>query len=275
MSEANAVAETPAVETAPVQAQETATATKPTVKAKSKSTGNMLVDIATEVEGLSKQKALNRAESLVGDIDRSFIELGGVLKVIRENTWFDGFPSYGEFVSAKFGFEERKARYLEEIYTNLVDKQIPWEKVAGLGWTKLKDLAKVLTPENVDEWVAKAAPLSVSELQALLKSEKAKAEGESAATTSTTQTMKFKLQNDQIATVQNALAKAKGEVGTEYDNVALETICAGYLGGTIQVQAAQSPEDMVKTALGAIGWEKVFGVIGEVYPNLNVDVKES
>ena len=57
------------------------------------------------------------------------------------------------------GSQGRKARYLISIYDNLVTKMIPWEKVSHLGWTKLKDLAPVLTPENVDEWVAKAEKL--------------------------------------------------------------------------------------------------------------------
>lgn len=250
---------------------------KPALK-KAQKVSNPLLDIASEVENISKGKALSRAEKLVDDIDRSFIEMGGLLKKIRENTWYEGFESYGAYVEAKFGFAERKARYLEEIYVNLVDKQIPWEKVAGLGWTKLKDLAKVLTVENVDEWVAKATPLTVKELEALLKAEAAKASGESTETTSTTQTIKFKLQNDQIATVQNALAKAKGEVGTEFDNVALETICAGYLGDLYKVSGPveKTPAESIKAVVDQIGWLEALKAFGEFLPSdIEVDVKKA
>lgn len=233
-----------------------------------KATGNLILDIAGEIENLTKVKALNLADKLVDDIDNNSFKLGGVLKVIFDNSWFEGYESFGAFVSQKWGFQERKARYLMEIYENLVTKNIPWEKVAALGWSKLKDLAKYLTPENVDEWVAKATPITVVELQALLKG--IAPAGDEKKTTSDTSTVKFKLKNDQLETVQGALSKAKAETQTEFDNVALEMICAGYLGGTVAVSApAPAPVDP-KAVISALGWEKTLEIFGEIWPKIDV-----
>lgn len=238
-----------------------------TKKTKAKGDGNLIATVAQEIEGLTKVKALNLAANLAENIETNYFKLGGVLSVISENSWFEGFESFDVFVYEKYGFQARKARYLMQIYKDLVTKQIPWEKVAPLGWTKLKDLAPILTLENVDEWVTKALSLSVLELQALLKA-KPEAGGEQ-KTTDEIVTLKFKLKADQAETVQHALAKGKGEVQTEYDTVALENICALYLsgnGGTLQVQGD------LKGMMKAAGWHAALQVFAELFPEIDLEV---
>lgn len=250
--------------------QEAAPATKVVGKAKGKAaTGNLIADTAVEVEALTKAKALNLASTLADDIEGNYFKLGGVLRVINDNSWFEGFESFDVFVYEKFGFQARKARYLIQIYTDLVTNQIPWEKVAGLGWTKLKDLAPVLTVENVDEWVEKAEKLTVLELQNLLKGANLPSDA-SAKTTDDTQTMKFKVKNDQIETIQSALNKAKAEINTEFDNVALENICAGYLGGVIGTTSA--PQKTIQEQMTAMGWEAALTAFAELFPTVDLQV---
>lgn len=253
------------------QVQETAAPETVAVGKKSttKGTGNLIADVAAEVEGLTKTKALNEVVRLAENIETNYFKMGGVLKLIYDNSWFEGFETFGLFVFEKFGFQERKAKYLMEIYTELVTKQIPWEKVVHLGWTKLKDLAKVLTLENVDEWVAKAEKVTVIELQAMLKAS-TPTEGEtSAKTKDDVTTVKFKLKADQLETVNSALNKAKAELGTEYDNVALENVMAGYLGGSVSAASAGgSLVDQMKAA----GWEKVLETFGELFPEIDIQV---
>ena len=247
---------------------------KPTTKAASSSkTGDFIIDTAAEVEALTKTKALNRAEKLAETIDTSYFELGGVLQVIFNQAWFEGFESFDVFVYEKFGFQARKARYLMEIYSELVTKQIPWDKVQHLGWTKLKDLARHLTLENVDEWVEKASKCTVIELQAMLKAGLGEA-GEAPATQDNITKLAFKLHNDQVETVTTALNKAKAECNTEYDNVALEMICAGYIGGNIAVQAAEgSPAEQLKALMAGSDWQQVLETFAELYPDVNLTVE--
>lgn len=229
---------------------------------------DLFLAIAAETEQLTKVKALNLADKLAENIEADYFRLGGVLKVIYENTWFEGHESFGAFVTDRFGFAERKAKYLMEIYDHLVTKQIPWEKVSALGWTKLKDLARHLTPENVDEWVAKALPLTVAELQAMLKG--SAADGKvSDKVESDFQTLKFKLKSDQVETISSALNKAKAELNTTYDTVALEGICTGYLGGSVSAASGgASVEDQMK----ALGAEAVLELFDKLFPHVNLTV---
>jgi hypothetical protein len=250
-----------------VPAPQAAIAQVAKVKEKAQKTGNLILDVASGVETLTKVKALNRADKLVEDIDNNSFELGGILKVIFDQGWHEGFESFGDFVFEKYGFQERKARYLMEIYDALVTKNIPWEKVAPLGWTKIKDLAKILTPENVDQWVEKAKLMTVKELQAALKANQPAADGET-KTASDAATWKVKLKTDQLETVSSAMSKGKAEMGTEFDSVVLENLCAGYLGGSVTAAKAPSLADIMKS----LGWEQTLQTFGEIFPDLNVEV---
>jgi len=238
-------------------------------KKKVEKTGNLILDIAHEVELLSKTKALNEADRLADNIDTNEFKLGGILKLINDNSWFEGFESFDDFVFEKYKFQGRKARYLISIYDNLVTKQIPWEKVSHLGWTKIKELAPVITPENVDEWVAKAEKCTVMELLALLKASKPSEEGDKTAkTTDEVVKISFKLKPDQAEIVQQALAKAKGELHTEFDTVALENIAAGYVGGT---SAINKPYDLDEV-IHATGFEPLLKRVAELFPAYDITV---
>jgi hypothetical protein len=232
---------------------------------KSTKTGNLILDIAHEVEQMTKGKALNEADKLAENIEVNYFKLGGVLKLINDNGWFEGYSDFDGFVYEKYGFQGRKARYLVSIYDNLVSKQIPWEKVSHLGWTKLKDLAPILTPDNVDEWVAKAEKCTVKELQALLAANQNDGGETTQKTTDEVVKMSFKFKPDQADVVSQAIAKAKGELHTEFDTVALENICSGFVGGNSTVTTSFS--DQVKT----MGFEPALGVIAGLFPEWDIN----
>jgi len=249
-----------------VAAEETVTATKTKSKAKNKGTGDVILDVAAEIENLQKAQVLSQADRLVEDIEGNYFRLGGLLTVINDQGWYEGYESLAHFVKSKYGFEERKARYLMDIYTNLVKNQIPWEKVGHLGWTKLKELAKHLTLDNVDEWVAKAEACTVLELKAMLKGAGASEEKESTTTDSTT--LKFKCHADQVETIQSALSKIKAETGTPHDNVALEHMAAGVLSGSIPT-AKVDPTDLTSIFTN-MGIEAVLGVFEKAFPTMTL-----
>lgn len=266
MSEDSATLEQ-AAGTAQTQEQPQVTA----AKAKTKTKSDVFVEIAHEVENLTKQKALSLADSLAQNVETNYFKLGGVLKVIHENGWFEGFETFDQYVFEHFGFQKRKAMYLIQIYADLVGKSIPWEKVAPLGWTKIKDLSPILTLDNVDEWVAKAEKLSVAELQAALK---AQTEGKEAPETKDeVQTLKFKVHGDQVATITSALNKAKAEAKTDYDTVALELICTGYLGGNSTAGLNTEP-DALGQQFKSMGLEAVFAAVEKAWPELKVTVEQ-
>jgi hypothetical protein len=247
------------------QTQEAAAETVTVKKGKPKATGDLIIDVATEIENLTKVKALNLVESLIASKGEEDLRLGGALLKIEENSWHDGYETFEAFVAERYGFADRKTRYLISIYKTLTTNQIPWDLVKDLGWTKLKELIKVLTKENAAEWATKAAALTVVELQKVLKDEAAKGDV-SHKTSADVEIMKFKLKADQVETVKSALAKAKAEAETEYESVALEMICLGYAGNATSIPAKQPLVDVVKAA----GWPAVMAAIGAMFPDLDL-----
>lgn len=242
------------------QAKTKATAAKPVV--------DLIATTAADVEQMSKTKALNLAIKLTEDIDNHSFILGGVLKRIYENSWFEGFETFDQFVRERYGISPRTAKYLMSIYTHLVTKQIPWDKVAKLRWPKLKDLAPILTQENVDDWVAKAEQLTVIELIAAIHATMAPATGEKPKTSDEIVTIKFKLHKDQAETVTTAISKAKAEVNSDVDTVALSAICTGFLaGGAVVTDAA------VGAHLKGMGWQKALTMVAELFPEVDINAE--
>lgn len=232
-------------------------------------TQDLFKQIAHEVEQLPKLKVEATLQELNEATDVNLFRMGGLLQRVLENGWFGEFESFGEYVYEMFGFKERKARYLIEIYSNLVTNMIPYNKVKGLGWTKLKELAKFLTLENVDEWVKKAEGLSVSELKALIAGE-GKDDDTKLKPTSDTVNVSFKLHPDQTSIVDSAINLAKVNVDTEFDNIALEAICAEYVQPS-ERQPAQINEAAVIKYLQSTDVNTAVGFVKKAHPSLQVE----
>jgi hypothetical protein len=243
------------------------------VKSVAKGSGDLLNDIAVAVENLTKTKALNLAEELFDTVEVSYVRLGGVLKIIKDNTWFDGSADFETYVLEKFGFKGRKADYLIQIYTDLVTKQIPWAKVHHLGWTKLKDLSPILTLENLDEWVAKAEKLTVLELQAALKAKNAPESADKPVDEFVK--MNLKVKPDQKSIIDTAIAKAKGELNTQYDAVALENICAAYAAGGSVATTAQVDLTSVDAFIKSMDFMTLVTRIAELSPEWDISIEKA
>ena len=228
---------------------------------------DLIEQVAFEVENLTEKKAFELVPKLQDNIDHDFFKLGGVLAKIQADGWFmeKGYENFRGFVEAESGLEYRKAMYFIGIYNNLVQSGVKWETVKHLGWTKLKELAAILTVENAEEWAGLAEYMTVLQLQAYIKGQKAKvtpkADGPSAGESDATKvtTMTFKLHTDQKATVREALDKCKAETGTEFDSVAIEHICLDYLSGDsalkkmptlAQLMTGKSPEEVLEAFSG-------------------------
>lgn len=234
-------------------------------------TQDLFKQIAHEVEQLPKLKVEATLQELNEATDVNLFRMGGLLQRVLENGWFGEYESFGEYVFEMFGFKERKARYLIEIYASLVTNMIPYAKVKGLGWTKLKELAKFLTNENVDEWVKKAEGLSVSELKALIAGERDEDDNK-LKPTSDTVSINFKLHPDQTSIVESAINLAKVNVDTEFDNIALEAICAEYVQPNERAAApAQINEAAVIKFLQSTDVNSAVGFVKKAHPSLQVE----
>jgi len=257
-------------------------------KTATKASADFFLTVAAEVENLSEKSAFALIPQLVEEGGQSDFRLGGALALIQTKGWFGEAESFEDLCDKQFKLHPRKARYLISIYTNLVDKQIPYAVVKGVSWTKLRELAPILTPKNAESWAKKAEKMTVVQLLDAIKKAKAKAKGGDAdpdgedAGSQTVSVVTFKLHTDQKEIVKEALGKMKGESGTEHDTVALANICTGYVGGTIKAVTGVAAKPKTKkkqveklaAELKLYGAKVLFEAFDIAFPNIEITVSK-
>jgi hypothetical protein len=228
-----------------------------------------LNDVVHLVENLKEKDAKALVGTLAESAEFTFFKLGGVLSIIQANGWFAPHASFREYVENEHGINYRRAVYWVGIYNDLSESKVPWDKVKNLGWSKLKEIAGLLTPENVDAWVEAAMGQTVMQLvETVAKSKQpetaALTDQSQPAAPSQTTTRTFKVHPDQKKTIDEALKKAKQVSGTSDDTPALEYICLDYISG-----GGTPLPDQLK----AIGLEKTLAALEAAYPDVSFNVE--
>lgn len=229
-----------------------------------------LTDIVHLVENLKEKDARELVGKLAESAEFTFFKLGGVLSVIQANGWYEPYASFREYVESEHGINYRRATYWISIYNDLSAAKIPWEKVKNLGWTKLKEIAAILTPENVDHWVKIAEQQTTLQLiETVADAKKAGEAGDTKALADQSKvvtTRTFKVHEDQKKTIDAAIAKAKEMSGVQTDTAALEFICLDFIG------SAKKPASL-KEVLKQAGVEAAVNALGEAFPDVNFTVE--
>lgn len=235
---------------------------------------DLLVLVVQEIGSLSAAEAIEAIPALLDGADSNYFKLGGYLSFISLNKFYEaeGYETFKAFVETKYGLQYRKAMYWIQIYDKLIESGVPWAKVKAVGWTKLKDLALILTLENVDEWVERALGSTVHQLQEAIAKFKTGVLQTSGLTPegakSDVTTFIVKVHAEQKTTIKQAIAKARVEANTEYDGVALEGICMNYLsGGNVNKPQA------LGTILAKYTPEEVLEALEPVFPDFEITAK--
>jgi hypothetical protein len=213
-------------------------------------TGTGISDVVKQTCDRTSQEIRNRVTELKTIIDESYFEMAGVLyNVYNKKLFIDwGHADFEEYCNAELDFSLRKAQYLISIWyyfgVQVADETV-LAKVAGLGWSKVKELVNVVTPSNCDEWVEKAAKLSAIELKELTRETLSGAiasgteEGEPAEKLHTIQ---FKLYDEQYKNVVDALKNA-GELGkSDKPSQQLSLMALSYLSQTAATGGSERSE---------------------------------
>lgn len=247
------------------------TKTKSKTKSKAVEKENSLPVIAEELQSLTKVQANHKLNELLEAEGMNDFQLGAILALYQDNPdWWEGAEKFKDFVKtgAVITIHYRKVMYLIKIYHCLIENDIQWDTVKALGWTKLRILVNVLKKDNVDEWVEKASVLTSLQLEAAVKETlSAGVDEDKGKITSDVSTMTFKLHPDQKEQVKMALQKAREELSTEYDSVALEGICTSFIGGSFEL-----PEISLIEVLKGVSYTEALKAFEQVYPTIDVTV---
>lgn len=229
-------------------------------------------NITTEAE------AVKLAQDLVEVGDYALFHLGGVFARMADEGWYMGHSDFKKCCEAEFNVRYRKAAYLMKIFRTITEKGIDWQDVSKVGWTKLKELLPVITPQNAKAWAEKAANLSTYALIEHVKSTKA----DTPTPVKEVATKTFKLHADQKQIVEEALKDAREKADTDVDSVALELICTQYLSeGGITIATKPNPVDAKKVmqdffaenAKTKAGIQTIVDLLTEYFPDTDVSLE--
>jgi len=213
-------------------------------------------------------KIRKRARNLVKSINQGYMELAEIIHTVWATpingeahnacvtvAW--GYENYKQWAEEELGLHVRKAERLKAIWHHLhvtlegkLDRRIR-KKIIALGWTKVRELIRVIDADNAEQWVEVAEHLNYNELCEVIrraledqeKQEQAKAVGtaddddddEDFRGTAPPDDMdrfkelSFLLTPEQKANVEMAIERAKQLANSEKRGHCLDLICTDFL----------------------------------------------
>lgn len=232
-----------------------------------------------EIENLKQKDALELVDKLSDASDFTLFKLGGVLSRIHEDGWYkeQGFANFRDYIENRHSLGYRKAMYWVAIYKDIVSSGVPYSAVATVKWSKLKEIAGVINPDNVEHWVKTAHENTVDNLIKLVKAYSKDGSGDVQAQLSSPEeglitTMAFKVHTDQKENIQAALDKAKAEAGTEVNTVALEFICIAFNSGATGKGKKPAKQLSAKEQLAGMELEAAAQALLDAFPDVNLEI---
>jgi hypothetical protein len=206
------------------------------------------------------KRVRKKAKQLSGELETGYMELARILYWVCDTKSTEppyesifkewGFATFDNYAQEELNLHERKAKSLRRIWFRLevelsgLDSAIKKE-IISLGWTKVRELIRVLTIANSKEWVERAkqenySTLCVSIRKYLYALEEAQknpenqgkslAQIEPALPPKETYVHKhLALEQTQADVVEAALQKASVLAGSTSDNHLLTLICSDFV----------------------------------------------
>lgn len=207
-------------------------------------------------------KAKTKRQEIVRDqilkfkdqIDESYLDISKLLTEAYHSNFTEewGFANFEEYCNKELDWKYRKARYLIDIYDKVKSLQLDEKRVRQLGWSKMKDLAAVLTAKNAKTWLDKAEKMTSREVTEAVKVSRRKDTSNTEVPMVTT--VKLTMSESEANIIMEAIAEAKKMTESENDVVALEMICQDWMAEKGATPGRSSIDDVI----GYI--ETVYGV---------------
>ncbi len=129
------------------------------------------------IETKNKTNIHDKVIELKKDIERSFIKMGGYLKLIRDGKLYleKGCTTFEEYIAIPELALNRSTVYaIINVFETFFEKsnQSDIEGLTEIGYSKLNRISQFKGQPDFDEWIYKAKTLSLSDLGAEIKETK-------------------------------------------------------------------------------------------------------
>ena len=248
--------------------------------------------IASEVAGLDAENSKKNLMEAQGRMEFEHIRIGALLSHIQSSQHYTtlGYNNMREFLAAETTMDYRKGTYLVSNYNKVRDLGIKPSELEGVTWSALRHIVPILSETNYKEWLDAARSLTHIALIAEVRQAVTAEQGALPAPKDEDGKPKpiakqFNLWPDQKATVDAAIEKAKVSGNLDSPAAALEVIAASFTGKPVGTNtlAAVMPDmsddglkkqfSKIKSDEGTEGMLRVLEVIGELWPDVTINVK--
>ena len=165
------------------------------------------------------------------------------------------YVSFENYVDTELQINYRKAMYLVEIYNTAKMLNMDMARLERIGWTKARELIKIVDEENAEEWMGLAENSTAKELNVLIKQAKDVNDNSSKVTDEipTITSITFKLGMVEHAIIRDALDESMRMINTDDLALALSAVCQEWLE-----QKGASPNNTTLEDYMAHG-ERIYG----------------
>jgi hypothetical protein len=189
-------------------------------------------EVKTAAEGKVTARAAKVRKAILekrDNIEHGFIDFAQLLSEAYHKEfhlqW--GYETWEEYCNSELDVHYRKAMYYVDIWDKVKQLELPKKDVVKLGWTKMKDLAAVITEENAKEWMKKAKKMTSRELTEAVK--KVRRKDTTGVDLPTMTTWSLKMTEAEVNVITEATETAKKMVGNDNTVTALELICQDWM----------------------------------------------
>jgi hypothetical protein len=217
--------------------------------------------VGGEAEVGSSTKAVPRSEQVRQEIleankliEENYLRLAKLLSEAYHKDFYQEwqFKDFREYCEAELDIQYRKAMYLVDIWDKVKSLNLSPAKVAKLGWSKMKDIASVMTKENAKDWMDKAEKMTTRDLTEAVKISRVQ-DASARGTIPHIVTMTFRMGESEHNVVSEALEECKKLCESESPVVALEMICQDWLEMKGVSPTRTSLDDRIKFLESAYG----------------------
>ncbi len=185
-----------------------------------------------------------RLQEIKTEINARFIEIAELLREVYDRSWWRdlGNVSFEDFVEQNLDVSYRTVMYWLQTFKVLIDElNVSRADVAEIGWTKAKEIAPHITPDNKTELIELAKDHTTNELNLIMRQRKSPP-GQAETLRQYSQ-MTIGMFDDERVLIEEALELAKLEAQTERTAAALMLICADYIAEARARQAQAVPQE--------------------------------
>jgi hypothetical protein len=157
------------------------------------------------------------------------------------------YINFEDYIDKEIQIAYRKAMYLVEIYGKAKLLNMDMDRLERMGWSKARELIRIVDESNVSEWMDRAENCTVKELNIQVKKEKDKTADKSSIVEEAPiiTTITFKLGMAEHAIIDDALQESKSLINSNDLALALANICQEWMESKGVVPQHSTLEDHI------------------------------